>query len=104
MPAAPPATRAIPTADSCDPALRNDDRSHTTATVAMTPMSGPSPVAFENAIPLLKPSAKRRVHTTSTVCPSDRVLTAQCFVTWSSTTMAVASGNSDRRDMGVMIA
>ena len=64
------------------------------------PMTGPTPVPRENAIPVLNARLNRSDPITS-MLPSCRALTAQCFVSWSTrtTTAAISSAPRSRRSV-----
>ena len=76
MPTAPPMIK--PDGDACTAALDSrpiETSRPTTTSRATTPITGPEPVALENAMPVLKARLNRSVQNRSIVVPSTSALT-----------------------------
>ena len=85
---------------------RAERRIHNATTMTITnpsaPITGPAPVACENAMPLLNARLKRSDPTRSIVRPPDNRLSAQCLVSWSAITIAAITSHGRRTTAAVI--
>ncbi len=91
LPSAPPMTMPMSTSCTLDSTLRATRASTATMPSATMPMIAPAPDPFENAMPVLNASLKRKDPIRSTTSPVDKRSSAQRFDSWSSAMTAIAT-------------